>query len=351
MAEHRVAERVAEEPRAEAAPPVEVAAERPAVRWQAKHFFLIGVVGLLLVVPLLRPFIGAYNYVLHMMLVAFMWIAMTSSWNIIGGYAGYTSLGHNVFFAIGGYLSGALLVYLGLSPFLTAPLAGLLAALVGLVVGLITLRTRGPAFIISTIALVLLVRLWFDNWELLGGSNGLSLPLVQLPPDLLKVPFYYGMLAAAMGAVYLSYRVRHSKFGLGLRAISQDEIKAEVAGIDTRTYKVLAFALSGFFVGVVGALWGYQLSYLRPTVFLSIGVAADIVLMSILGGRGTVTGPIVGAVFLITVNEFSVRRFGSTELNIAVTGLMLILVLLFFPEGIVGTLKERGWLPSVLDWD
>lgn len=319
--------------------------------WRFKHSFVAALLVALLAIPLLRPFIDSYSYVLHIMLVTFMWISMTSSWNIIGGFAGYFSIGHNVFFAIGGYFAGVLLVFMGLSPFLTAPLAGLAAMGFGLLFGLITLRTRGPAFIISTIALLLVVRIWFDNWELLGGSNGLSLPLVGLPPGILKIPFYYGMLLSAIGSIWLAHRIRHSKLGLGLRAISQDETKAEMAGINTRLYKILGFAISAFFVGVVGAFWGYSLSYLRPTAFLSIGIAADIVLMTVLGGRGTIAGPVIGAMFLMTVNEFSVRRFGSTELNISVTGLFLIVVLLFFPQGIVGTLREYGKLPTFLDWD
>lgn len=305
----------------------------------------------LFLVPLLRPVLSSYNYVLHIMLVTYMWIAMASSWNIIGGYAGYISLGHNVFYAIGGYFSGSLMIYFGLSPFLTAPLAGLVATAVGLLVGLITLRTRGPAFIISTIALVLLGKIWFDNWGLVGGAGGMSLPLLSLPHNLLKVPFYYGMLLTAMGAVYTSFRIRHSKFGLGLRAISQDEIKAEVAGIPTHLYKILAFAISGFFVGVAGALWAYSLTYLRPSAFFTIGLAADMVLMSILGGRGTVTGPALGAIILVAINEMSVAKFGSTELNIVIVGLILLVTLLFFPQGVVGTLKEYGKLPKVLDWD
>ena len=350
MSEHPAARRLADDARIEIAQ--EAGVERRARAGLEVRKIVLGALLLVLfLLPLLRPYIGSYNYVLHMMLVTYMWIAMASSWNIIGGYAGYASLGHNVFFAIGGYFSGAVMVYFGVSPFLTAPLAGLVAMAVGLLVGLIALRTRGPAFIISTIALILLVRIWFDNWELLGGSNGLSLPLLSLPPELLKIPFYYGMLLAAIGAVFVAYKVRHSKFGLGLRAISQDETKAEVAGINTHLYKILAFAISGFFVGVVGALWGYSLTYLRPTVFLSIAVAADMVLMSILGGKGTVAGPVLGAILLVGVNELSVSKLGSTELNIAVTGLFLIVVLLFFPEGIVGTLKEHGKLPGILDWD
>jgi branched-chain amino acid transport system permease protein len=301
--------------------------------------------------PLLHLYYGGLNYWLHMLLFIYMNIAMASSWNIIGGYAGYTSLGHNVFLAVGGYFSGILFAYFGISPFLTTPLAGLAAMAVGFAVGMITLRTGGPAFIISTIALVLLTKIALDNWGYIGGSNGMSLPLVALPVELVKLPFYYGMLIIAIGAVYLSYRIRRSKFGLGLRAISQDETKAEVAGIPTGLYKILAFAVSGLFVGMAGALWGYYLTFLRPTIFLSILIGARFVLMTILGGRGTVAGPVVGAVVFITANEFFVSKFGASELNIAATGLLLILALVFFPDGIVGTLKNKGRLPKALDWD
>jgi len=309
-----------------------------------------GFIVLLAAFPLAHLYFGGLNYWLHMLLFVFMNIAMASSWNIIGGYAGYISIGHNVFIAIGAYFSGILFAYYGISPFFTAPLAGLVAMAIGLVVGMITLRTRGPTFIISTIALVLLTKILLDNWGYIGGTNGMSLPLLALPVDLVKLPFYYGMLFIAMAAVYTSYRIRHSKFGLGLRAISQDEIKAEVAGIPTRHYKMLAFAISGLFVGMAGALWGYYLTYLQPMIFLSILIGAKIVLMTILGGRGTVAGPVVGAIVFIAANEFFVSHLGSTELNIVGVGLVLLLGLLFFPEGIVGTLKNRGRLPKILDW-
>lgn len=301
--------------------------------------------------PALQLTLGGMNYWLHMLLFIFMNIAIASSWNIIGGYAGYISLGHNVFFAIGGYAAAILFAYFGVSPFIAFPLAGLIAMAFGFVVGLITLRTRGPTFIISTIALVLLTKILLDNWDYIGGTNGISLPLLDLPVEYVKLPFYYSMLLLAVGAIYLSFRIRRSKFGLGLRAISQDEVKAEVAGVPTRLYKTLAFALSGLFIGMTGALWGYYLTYLSPVIFLSILVGAKFVLMTILGGRGTVSGPVVGAIVFIVANEFFVAKFGATELNIVATGLMLIVVLVFFPEGIIGTLKKTGRLPRVLDWD
>jgi branched-chain amino acid transport system permease protein len=301
--------------------------------------------------PVLHLYHGGLNYWLHMLLFTYMNIAVASSWNIIGGYAGYISLGHNVFLAVGGYFSGILFAYYGISPFITTPLAGLAAMAVGFLVGTITLRTRGPTFIISTIALVLLTKIALDNWDYIGGANGMSLPLLPLPVELVKLPFYYGMLIIASLAVYLSFRIRRSKFGLGLRAISQDETRAEVAGIPTGFYKILAFATSGLCVGMAGALWGYYLTFLRPTIFLSILIGAKIVLMTILGGRGTVAGPVVGAILFVAANEFFVARFGASELNIAATGALLILALLFFPDGIIGTVKQKGRLPRALDWD
>ncbi len=318
---------------------------------RGKGFFLSGTLLVLFLFPLLSFVLDGFNYWLHMFLYIFMYIAMASSWNIIGGYTGYTSLGHNFFLAIGAYFSGVFLVYFKISPFLTAPFAGLLALGLGFLFGLISLRTRGPAFIISTIALVLLVKIFFDNWDYIGGANGLSLPLLDLDVSLVKLPYYYYMLFIAIAAVFTAYRIRHSKFGLGLRAISQDESKAEVAGIPTNTYKILAFAISGFYVGIAGGIWGHYSTYLQPKSLLAILVAAQLVLMTVLGGKGTVAGPVIGAIVFIAAEEYFVTLLGSSELNIAAMGLLLAVVLLFFPEGIVGSLRSRGWLPQFLDWD
>lgn len=329
------------------APVPQISDRRPAItRWTV----LWAVLAVALTLPLFRG-MASYNYVLQLATVVFMWIALTSSWNILGGYTGYISLGHNVFWGVGGYVSGLLLLEFGWSPFATALLAGAVAMGLGVIAGLITYRTRGPSFIISTIALLLVVTLLMDNWAYLGGSNGLSLPLVPLDISWVKVPFYYAMLAAAIGSVCLGYRVAHSKFGVALRAIAADEVKAEVSGINTRRYKLMAFALSAFFPGVAGALWGYSLAYLRPVIFLIIAMAARMVLMAIVGGRGTVAGPVIGAVLIVAFDEISVTFFGGSELNLVITGALMVLMLLFFPTGLVGSLRERNRLPSWLNWD
>ena len=300
--------------------------------------------------PLLQLATGGFNYWLHMLLVVFMHVAMASSWNLLGGYAGYISLGHSAFYGIGGYVTGALLTFCGLSPLWSAPLAGVAGFAIGLPVGLIALRTRGPAFIISTIALLVLARVALDNTESLGGASGMSLPLPDLPAVSQKLPFYYGMLAVAVAAVYTSYRIRHAKLGLGLRAIAEDEVKAEAAGIPTALYKIIGFALSAVFIAIAGAIWGYYNTYLKPSDLFQILTSAQIVLMAILGGRGTVAGPVIGAILLVATDELAVAKLGSNELNLAAKGAAMIAILLAFPDGIVGTLKARGRLPRILDW-
>lgn len=305
----------------------------------------------LLILPLIHVKTGTLNYWLYMITLAFLYIIWSSSWNIIGGFAGYISLGHNVFTAFGAYFAGMIFVFWRISPLITAPLAGIAAMIGGLLFGLIALRTRGSTFIISTIALVLLVAETLDNWKKTGGVNGLAMPMIPLDGAIAKIPFYYYLLVIMILCILMTYFIKHSKFGLGLRAISQDEVKAEVAGIPTRQYKILAFGLSGLFIGMSGAIYGYSLTYLRPSIFLTVAIGTGIVLNTILGGKGTVSGPVIGAAIMLAVNEFVVSKLGATELNIVVTGLILIFVLLFFPDGIVGSLRNKNALPTFLDWD
>jgi branched-chain amino acid transport system permease protein len=300
--------------------------------------------------PLLQ-FAGNFNYVLHLALFTFSWVVMASGWNILGGFAGYISLGHCVFFAIGGYFAGMIFARYGVSTIILAPVAGLVCALFGYALGKITLKVRGPSFIISSLALVMIVRILFDNWEFVGGAAGVNLPAINLPVEWAKLPYYYAYLVMAAFAVWASYRIKHSKFGLGLRAISKDEIKAESAGIDTRFYKTLAFAISAFFVGMAGAVWGEYITFIRPNIFIFILISVNMVLMCILGGKGTVAGPVIGAVLIVAFNEFCVAMFGSSEINILITGVIMALALMFFPLGIVGSLAKSGRLPRILNWD
>lgn len=313
-------------------------------------WFPIALMGILLALPALQ-FVGNYNYVIHLVLYTACYVVMASGWNILGGFTGYISLGHNVFFAIGGYFAGMLFARYGISTILMAPFAGLVAAMFGYAIGLITLRVRGPSFIISSLALVMIFRILFENWHFVGGAGGVPLKANDLSVVWAKLPYYYAFLIMAAFTVWVSYKIKHSKFGLGLRAISKDEIKAESAGIDTRTYKVLAFAISAFFVGMAGAVWGEYLTYIRPNIFLVILISVNMVLMCILGGKGTIAGPVVGAVLIVAFNELFVATLGASEINILATGLIMMISLMFFPLGIVGSLAKLGRLPRILNWD
>lgn len=313
-------------------------------------WFPLLVFAILLALPALQ-FVGNYNYLLHLVLFTACYVVMASGWNILGGYTGYISLGHNVFFAIGGYFAGMIFARYGISTIVMAPVAGLVAGIVGYLIGLITLRVRGPSFIISSLALVMIFRIFFENWHFVGGAAGVALKANDLPVQWAKLPYYYAFVVMAAFAVWASYKIKHSKFGLGLRAISKDEIKAESAGIDTRFYKTLAFAISAFFVGMAGAVWGEYLTYIRPNIYLVILISVNMVLMCILGGKGTVAGPVVGAVMIVAFNELFVATLGASEINILATGLIMMLSLMFFPLGIVGTLARLKKLPRILNWD
>lgn len=313
-------------------------------------WFPIGLMVVLMALPALQ-FVGNYNYVIHLVLYTACYVVMASGWNILGGFTGYISLGHNVFFAIGGYFAGMIFARYGVSTIILAPIAGLVAAIAGYAIGLITLRVRGPSFIISSLALVMIFRIFFENWEFVGGAAGVSLKANSLSVVWAKLPYYYAFVIMAAFAVWVSYKIKHSKFGLGLRAISKDEIKAESAGIDTRTYKVLAFAISAFFVGMAGAVWGEYLTYIRPNIFLVILISVNMVLMCILGGKGTIAGPVVGAILIVAFNELFVATLGASEINILATGLIMMISLMFFPLGIVGSLAQHNKLPRILNWD
>ena len=321
-----------------------------AVEKRRAVWFPLLVMAILIALPALQ-FVGNYNYVIHLVLYTACYVVMASGWNILGGFTGYISLGHNVFFGIGGYFAGMIFARYGISTIILAPIAGLVAAMVGYVVGLITLRVRGPSFIISSLALVMIFRIFFENWDFVGGAAGVSLKANSLSVVWAKLPYYYAFVFMAALAVWVSYKIKHSKFGLGLRAISKDEIKAESAGIDTRTYKVLAFAISAFFVGMAGAVWGEYLTYIRPNIFMVILISVNMVLMCILGGKGTIAGPVVGAILIVAFNELFVATLGASEINILATGLIMMISLMFFPLGIVGSLAKHNKLPRILNWD
>src|SRR5574341_1373877 len=304
------------------------------------------IIGILFAAVFLYPWAVRSQYYQHIMVMTLMAAVMASSWNILGGYAGYTSLGHAAFFGLGGYLVAWTDNHYGWHPFISSWFLALIVLAVALVMGWISLRTQGSAFVVVTIAIVFIFRLLALNLPALtNGAKGLTQPRpgwagVPWSPEIIKIPFHYIMLALLCLTLFVSWRIRNSKFGLGLIAIREDEGKAEAVGINTMMYKVLAFGISSYFIGVAGGIYSYFLTYIDPGFVFDIFTSVTMVLIAILGGRGTLWGPVLGAFIMQPLANWVVGRFGGTQIHLTVFGGVLLFVMLFMPQGILPTLAE-----------
>ena len=263
------------------------------------------------------------------------------SWNVVSGYTGYVSLGQSAFLGIGAYTVAILSLKWGVSPFLLSPLGGIAAALVALVVGFIVMRSRGHAFVIITIALLLLFQtIALNLGSLTGGSNGITLPLPQWSIDFQNFPFYYSMLGLVVLAQVMSMWIRRTKFGTGLVAIREDEAKAAAVGIHVVRYKVLSFIASAVVMGVAGGVYAYYLTFIDPRGMFDILVSVGIVLAVLIGGKGTLWGPVLGAFIVQPLNEATNVYAQGSQTRLVFFGGMLVLVVLFMPDGILPTVSR-----------
>jgi ABC-type branched-subunit amino acid transport system ATPase component/ABC-type branched-subunit amino acid transport system permease subunit len=313
---------------------------------------------LLIAAPLvalaLLPVVRPYDTYLHtVLLLAFLLALQAVSWNLISGYAGYISLGHGAFLGLGSYTAGIIGVHTGLNPFLIAPLGGVVALVTAAAVGLVVLRARGPAFVIITIALLFGAQIVALNFSsLTGGSDGITMELPFWSRDIQNVPFYYFFFVLMLATIGLSAAVRRTKFGAGLVAIREDEGKAAAIGVNTTRYKTAAFALSAFFIGMAGAGYAYFLSFLNPIGAFSILPSVMIVLSALVGGRGTLWGPVVGAFLVQFASEAATVYGGGSQSRVLLFGVALTLVVLFLPAGLLPT-AERWWRrrhPSTVEY-
>ena len=292
------------------------------------------------------------TYPMAVITLVFIYVALASSWNIIGGYAGYLSFGHVAFFGIGAYITGLLLLDFGISPFLTTPLAGIAAAVFAVIVGYPCLRIRGPYFALVTLVLALAMQVVVVNVPYTRGTIGFWLP--QLPDNVLAFLTIFGeSTSASYGvfletflvlmciAVFVSWRIERSKLGAGLAAMREDEDVAQTVGVNATALKLQAFAISAFLTGMVGGMYSYYRTYVVPSIMFDTNISVAIVLMAMFGGTQTWRGPVVGAAVLTIVSELLAVSIGAETAHI-IYGLLLILVILFMPDGVVAFFtKER----------
>jgi len=285
----------------------------------------------------------------NLLISTFYYAYLGQAWNLLGGYAGQLSLGHAAFFGVGSYTAAVLAAHLGVSPWIGMFAGAVLAVLLSQGIGYLGFRfgLRGFYFILLTVAAAEICRLVALHLPILGGYTGL---FIQFRPDPWrfqfkgKIPYYFvslGFLAAASGIVWL---VSRSKMGAYLVAIREDEDAAEGLGVDTFRYKMLVYALSAALTALGGTFYAYYQFYLQPNTVLSLNHSVDIMIRPIVGGSGTILGPILGSLLLELLGEFSRTVFaaGTAGLSVAMYGVLLIVVVLFLPRGLYPTLA--GWL-------
>ena len=296
------------------------------------------------------PLVVRNAFLLHVVILILMWTVLGAAWNVLGGFAGQVSFGHAALFGIGAYTTIILFLKAGVAPWWGIPLGGMAAALGSVPIGLICFRLRGPYFSLATLAVAELAKLVALNWE--SVTNGpVGFLITDLPPLRFlghavdweaKTPFY-ALAALLMGfALFATARLRQSRLGAYLVAIREDEDAAEAIGVDTVRAKVLTLALSGFLAGLGGGFYACYFRYVDPDAVLNIGLSMEMVFIPMVGGLGTVCGPLVGAVFLTTVGEAVRERFQVGHLIFY--GLFMMIVIRFLPEGIWGraALALRG---------
>ncbi|GAC1338981.1 MAG: branched-chain amino acid ABC transporter permease [Acetobacteraceae bacterium] len=298
------------------------------------------------------PFVVTNSYMFHLLVMAIIWGILATSLNLVLGYAGLLSLAHGAFFGLGAYCSALLVTKAGWNFWATIPPAMAVAALVGALLGLLTLRLSGHYFAISTLSFGIVVSLILEKWDdLTEGARGISSIPAPTPIGLFGVwelqfesnvaKYYLGVVTLGLCLLFV-WRLVHSPIGRALEAIRQNELLASCLGIDLVFYKLLAFAVSAAMAGLAGVLYSVYITYVSPAdAGLWNGFYA--VMYIVIGGMGTFWGPMIGALFLVTLPEL-LRAF--QDYRLLLLGILLILTITFLPQGIVGGAKalRRRWV-------
>ena len=303
---------------------------------------------LLVAVPPLLP-----KYALEVLISILFFGYLGASWNILGGYGGQFSFGHAAFFGIGAYTSTLLFLQLGVTPWLGMVAGGALAASFGLFAGYLSFRygLRGPYFSLVTLAFAEMLRVVAVNWKAMGSSLGLvvpnrgSAPLQFLFAE--KLPYYYVILAMVLGALLICRAIERSRMGYALAAIRENEDAAEASGVNALATKLSAMAVSSFLTALGGTFYAQYFAYIDPSLTFGPAISIGGLLPAIVGGAGTVAGPLLGSFVLTPISEITRAMLrGRAGADIMLYGLILILVISFLPNGLMGWLRSRRGLAS-----
>nr|WP_272212309.1 branched-chain amino acid ABC transporter permease [Marinicella sp. W31]MDC2878222.1 branched-chain amino acid ABC transporter permease [Marinicella sp. W31] len=279
------------------------------------------------------------NYILRLGTMFAMYAVLSQSWNIIGGYAGYPSFATAAFFGLGAY-TGAILQGLGLAMPLAWAAAGLMAAAFAAAMGAAILHLKGHYFAIASLVLAEVLLEITTSWtSLTGGGMGLNLPIIRMSVGAQARLFFWSMLVLAVLTFLMSWYVSAGRIGFALRCIRQNEDASSMVGINTTLYKVIAFVLSALFVGSAGALYASWVFYIEPPDVYSVMTTIRPIVMTMLGGPGTLLGPLIGSGIFLIIEEVVWRNFLS--IHAAVLGILIVGLIFYLPNGVVGAAMRR----------
>ena len=282
---------------------------------------------------------------LHIMILVYLYAYLTTSWNLVGGFAGVLPLGHAAFFGIGAYTSTILSLQYGISPWLGMLVGGVIAAAVGVLIGLPTFKMRGAYFALATIAFAEGIRVMVENIDKLGpfalnGPRGLQIPPLNFGlAEMMfagKEPYYYIILVMLVVVLALTSFISRSKLGYYLNAGGEEPEAAMALGINVARAKVVAMAMSSFLTALAGTFYAQLNLYIHPKSAFSLDLSFEIAFIALIGGRGSIVGPVLGALLLRPVSDFSRIYFGDTlpGMHLIIFGVILILVMTFQPRGL-----------------
>jgi branched-chain amino acid transport system permease protein len=306
-------------------------------------FFWFGLLLISILLPFLLP-----SYFVHVLIMILFYGYLGTSWNILGGYAGQFSFGHAAFFGIGAYASTLAFVNWNITPWIGMVLGGLLGMLLGLLIGSLCFHygLRGPYFALATLAFAELLRLISLNLDLTGKAMGILIPLKGNAPLSFqhesKIFYYFVILLMFIGVLWVARWIDTGKIGDYLAAIREDEDSAEAIGVNTFSYKLLAILISGFLTALGGTFYAQYFLYIDPPVTFGVDTSIEIFLRPIVGGMGTVYGPIIGSFVLGPLGEVTRGILGGYHgVHLMMYGAILVGVIIFLPNGIY------GWLSSL----
>lgn len=304
---------------------------------------------------LIFPLLLKDQYYQYFVWKILFWALVASAWNIAGGYAGQFSLGHAAFLGIGAYSSTLLKLHYGVSPWIGMLAGGLIAVLFAVAVGYLTLRLRGPFFVLCTIAFAEVLRIVAVYWSsLTHGSEGISIPFSPNFTNMMfsgRLSYLYIVLGCLFIVFLISDSLHRSRLGYYMAAMREDEDAAETLGVDTIRVKLISIALSAFFTAVAGTLYAQYILFIEPTTVLGIDFSVQVALISIIGGMGTSVGPILGSLLMTPMGEFLRAVFADSAqgLQLIIYGTLLIVFVIFMPSGLIAGISRirKYWVRSI----